>query len=137
MLALREIANLVIAPRRPAASNARRRPARGAFDTQAVLNALLVAHALDAVARDRARGAQKAKLHSHPSPEPGRKGPSPPLPPLALIPSNEGGCLLLTPRGPETPGSRAVCVGSNGETALVRAPASARTTPRRRPPRNN
>ncbi len=60
------------------------------------------------------------------STEPGKKeGPSPPLPPLALIPSSEGGCLLLTPRGLKTPGSRAVCVGSNGETALVRARALA------------
>ena len=62
-----------------------------------------------------------------------KKGPSPPLPPLALIPSNEGGCLLPTPRGPKTPGSRAVCVGSNGETALVRARALAQPYHRGRP----
>ena len=54
-----------------------------------------------------------------------KRGSNPPLPPLALIPSSEGGGLLPTPRGLKTFGSRAVCVGSNGETALARARASA------------
>ncbi len=38
----------------------------------------------------------------HGRPRPWKKGSNPPLPPLALIPSSEGGCLLPTPRGGET-----------------------------------
>jgi hypothetical protein len=76
MLALREIANLVIDPRRSGASNSRRRPARGAFDTHAVLNALLVAHASmlslapAPVVRKKPR---LTHIYPNPSPEPGKQ----------------------------------------------------------------
>src|SRR6476659_6023523 len=56
-------------------------------------------HATEAEANERACGAQIVPILCRGGHE---KGPNPPLPPLALIPSNEGGCLLLPPRGPET-----------------------------------
>jgi hypothetical protein len=123
MLPVSKVSDPAIDPtRRMLAVHRSRLSTKSAFGTHTVLNALLVTHAANGLARDRTRGtcfAPKA------SPERAKRGSNPPLPPLALIPSSEGGCLLPTPRGQKTPGSRAVCVGSNGETALVRVRASA------------
>jgi hypothetical protein len=91
---------------------------RPAFSVSEMGNAGFVGHATDGEAARRAGGAHRVTTLQR------KRGSNPPLPPLALIPSNEGGCLLPIPRDRETYGSRAVCVGSNGETALVRVRAS-------------
>jgi hypothetical protein len=110
--------------------------ARPAFAPYDVVNAGLVRHRRIVPARN-ARGARALSILWVESIATGarKRGPSPPLPPLALIPSSEGGCLLPIPRDRETIGSRAVCVGSNGETALVRTRASAQPYHRGRLPR--
>jgi hypothetical protein len=66
VLALREVSNSAIDPGQRIPSP-RPHLARSAFDTHTVLNALLVAHALDAAAGARPRGAHKAKSPPHPS----------------------------------------------------------------------
>jgi hypothetical protein len=62
-------------------------------------NCTLASHAADAEAAGRNCGAQIVPIQWREAHE---KGPNPPLPPLALIPSCEGGCLLLIPRDAET-----------------------------------
>lgn len=72
--------------------------AKSAFPTHGMGNALLVGHTANGPPRPRTCGARFV-----PTPSLGarKKGPSPPLPPLALIPSSEGGCLLRIPRDQE------------------------------------
>src|SRR3954468_10496636 len=62
-------------------------------------NSALRSHTADAEGGGRACGARIVPIRRQESHE---KRPNPPLPPLALIPSNEGGCLLLIPRDAET-----------------------------------
>jgi hypothetical protein len=69
------------------------------LSTHEVSNSALRSHTANAEAMGRAYGAQFVSIQRQLAQQ---KGPNPPLPPLALIPSNEGGCLLLIPRDAET-----------------------------------
>jgi hypothetical protein len=69
------------------------------LSTCGVSNSAPRSHTADAEAAGRAYGAQIVPIRWRLAHE---KGPNPPLPPLALIPSSEGGCLLLIPGDPET-----------------------------------